>query len=186
MNRSKINTRQRRNKAFSLLNQPLPVTIPEAPVKPEFQDTYTQMGYPVNHGLQYEEPLEDTMDRELNSISASDVPVPGGSYITDYDGIQLTISKLSMAFMNARSRLEWAGHTISTQEKALYEKERLLADIQGIKTPPRPPKAPFFTEPTNAGEIIMVTREVANRFGMIAVGTAAGSFFLFFLWKLFF
>jgi len=115
---------------------------------------------------------ESTLTRELN-ISANDVPVPPGSFITDLDGIALTIGRLSQAFIAARDRLEWSGHTLVSQEKALWAKDVLIAKLQGIDPPPAPPKMPFFDEPTIPNRVLIADMKLVYRICAIVAVIAA-------------
>lgn len=158
-----------------LLKRPREVTLefPSPKLVSEDTDKYTKHRHIVNsaQGLPV---YEDTLDRELNSIpiiSANTVPVQPGSYITDYDGIQMTIVRLSSAFMQCRSRLEWAGTTIRQMEQLVHQK-----DIELGNTENKPlPKIPYFEEEvTNPGDVYIIHKKVANRFGMIAIGILLG------------
>lgn len=127
--------------------------------------------------------IDDTLERELlehtqDKISANDIPVPGGSELTNYDGIQMTIMRLSQAFMAARSRLEWCGMYMASQEKVIFEKEKQIAKLSGNPPPKALAKIPFFSEPTNPGVPIIITKPMINRFIMGLVGALAGGFVL--------
>lgn len=164
----------------------------ELPIQPPSQapdldeEPYTKYGR-VNSARDMPR-YEDTMDRELNNISVNQVPVPPGSYVTDYDGIQMTLARLSQAFIAVRTRLEWCGYTIRAQEIEIHEKKLQLSklDPKHHEMPDELRKVPFYDEPTVPGKLMMVTYSVVNRAGMIAAGIVSAAFMLMTFYKLLF
>jgi hypothetical protein len=172
---TKPQTRQRREQRWNGKTLELPITQENID-----NETYPQATI-VNSGLRG---YESTLTKEFN-VKGSDVPVAPGSWVTDYDGLLLTINKLTAACINAKQRLEWSGDTIRALEMALWEKETYIADLTGHERPPQLPKVPFFEYHTNP-EMIVVSKSVVNRAGMILVGLLSGGACLAMLWYLIF
>lgn len=173
--RSAVGTKKRRNKRFApqkTLTLPIPsLESLELPSDdPTREDTYPEKPL-VNSGMRY----ESTLTRELK-ISANDVPVMPGSYISDFDGIAHTINKLTSACTNARNRLSWCGQVLREQEIILWQKDVQIANLKGLPIPTEPPPAPFFETETNPGETIVITKRVADRIGMLVIGSIVGLF----------
>lgn len=125
-------------------------------------------------------------DREFQQISAHDVPVPSGSFITDYDGISATINRLTNAFLSAKDRLNWAGHTIRQQEIELHKKECFLADYENRERPKPLRPVPFYEEPTESRNVTFIYDDTIKLMGIIWAGITAGAFILMCLYKLIF
>ena len=172
MTRTPSNTAKRRNKRWKPVPALQPIDLTQALELPD-DDSTREDTYPdkqiVNSGPHG---YESTLTRELK-ISVGDTPIAPGSWITDYDAIAHTVNKLTVAAVNAKNRLEWAGDTIRALEIALWEKEAHIAKLQGTEPPPSLPKVPFFDVETNP-DIVVISKSVVNRAGMILVGSIAG------------
>lgn len=136
----------------------------------------------INSGLS----INSTEEREFQQISAHDVPVPPGSHITDYDGISATINRLTNAFLSAKNRLNWAGHTIRQQEIELHKKECFLADYENRERPKPLRPVPFYEEPTESKNVTIIYDDTIKLMGIIWAGITAGAFILMCLYKLIF
>lgn len=175
--RTKPQTKKRRNTRWQpqkTLNLPIPsLEALELPSDDSTrEDTYPEKPL-VNSGMRY----ESSLTRELK-ISANDVPIAPGSWLTDYDGIAHSINKLTSAAINARNRLEWAGNTIRMLEVALHQKEGAIAKLEGREAIHALPEAPFFDPQTNP-EMVVVSKSVVNRALMGLIGVVSGAFFLY-------
>jgi hypothetical protein len=190
MKRSATESRKRRNRAFEQTYPRIELdSKTKAFIKPdlgadEFGDYYTTHGHLVNSGQ--DQPTIVAQEDDEFHISAHDIPVPHGSTITDYDGIQMTINRLANAFLSSKNRLEWAATTIRQQELALHTKECFLADYEGRERPKPLKPIPFFEEVTETERMIMISKKLVDRFGMILVGVVAGGFGLFAFYQLLF
>ena len=175
--RSKPATKARRNKRW----------IPQQKLHAQLQiindDIFDDLStkeptYPehnINSGLHKE---ESTLTKELR-ISANDIPVPRGGFVHDYDGLEMSISRLNSTFVNVRNRLDWAGTIIRSQEIALWEKDCALALLQGHDSPKKPPPIPYFEPHTDPGTVVMISKPIVNRALMGLIGVVSGAFFLY-------
>lgn len=174
--RTKPQTKARRNKRWApqSLSAPTPKTLPifglELPEDALVEVQTDPDRQLVNSGMHY----ESTLTRELK-ISANDVPVAPGSWLSDYDGIAHTINKLTAAALNARERLSWCGDTIRSLEIMLWQKECHIAKLEGKEPPPQLAKVPFFDALTNP-ELTVITKPLINRLLMGLIGAVVGFF----------
>lgn len=185
-NKLRLTEFQRRKQAYDRL-----VKIKEVTNEGTLEELEKTKSFIVN-SAQDMPPLNDgEYEREIKYINTKQIPVSHGSYLTDYDGIQMTINRCSQNFVEVRGRLEWSGSIIRALEMELWKKECLVAKYENREPPKKLPEVPFFDikyedDETNPGVYVMTQKaaienlhkKLIDRISMIIIGLAISVFFI--------